>query len=107
MEKPPDLPPELLANVPEVKLQRAAVVGRYLILKEMGFFSPPTNVELAQGDYEGSFIGAVRRKFSNNFGDVAGCHPADIEIAAEMLGVFDDVFDVEFERSTKWLQDAA
>lgn len=75
--------------------ERAARIGRFLILEEMGYFGEQTNLTLALAQGDGSWVGQVRRRFSNTYGDVAGCHPADIEVAAEMLGVFDDVYDVE------------
>lgn len=81
--------------------ERAVRIGRFLILEEMGFFGEKSNVTLAQGDYDGTFVAAVRRRFSNTYGDVAGCHPADIEVAAEMLGVFDVVFNAEVKNGTQ------
>ncbi len=87
-------PHELFAGC-ENGNDRARRLGRFMILEEMGFFGDKTNTELARYEGPGSWIGAVRRRFSNTYGDVAGCHPADIEVAAEMLGVFDTVFDAE------------
>ena len=85
--------------------ERAARLGRFMILEEMGFFGDKTNTELALHNAAGSWIGEVRRRFSNTYGDVAGCHPADIEVAAEMLGVFDAVFDPESNDSSRHLSD--
>lgn len=77
--------------------EKAARLGRFVLLEEMGYFGTPTNVALARGEYEGSFVAAVRRRFSNTYGDTAGCHPADIEVAAEMLGVTDLIYETQLE----------
>lgn len=89
-------PSELLEGVKDPR-EQAAKIGRWLVLQEMGFFGDKTNLALAKGGYDGRFNAGVRRRFSNTYGDVAGCHPADIEVAAEMLGVFDDVYDYELQ----------
>lgn len=89
----------------ETREERAARIGRFVVLEEMGFFGEKTNIDLARHEAEGSWIGAVRRRFSNTYGDVAGCHPADIEVAAEMHGVFDDIFNVEANAGGKHLPD--
>jgi hypothetical protein len=86
---------------------KRARLGRLAILEEMGFFGDDTNFKLAAGEYSGSFIGAVRKRFNGIYGDVRGCEPADMEIAGEMLGVFDDVFDVEATQRSRHLPDAA
>lgn len=78
---------------------RAARVGRFLILDEMGFFGEETNFKLSLHEGPGTWQAAVRKRFSGVYGDVAGCHPADIEVAAEMLGVFDDVYDYDFREA--------
>lgn len=91
-----NFPRELFEGCPAE--DRAARVGRWAILGEMGFFGDKTNLKLARGEYQGSFIGAIRKRFNGVYGDVRGCEPADIEVAAEMLGVFDDVFDPEVQR---------
>lgn len=74
--------------------EKAARLGRVAILEEMGFFGDKTNYALAVGPHPGSFTAAIRKRFSGLYGDVAGCHPADIEIAAVMLGVDEDVYDL-------------
>ena len=85
--------------------ERAARIGRFLILEELGYFGKKTNVQIAQHVKAGTFIGRVVAQFSNTYGDMGGCEPADIEVAAEMLGVFDDVFDVEASVGSKHLPD--
>lgn len=77
--------------------EQAARLGRFVLLEELGYFGEATNVALARGEYEGSFVAAVRRRFSNIYGDTRGCDPADIEIAAEMLDVFDLVYETPIE----------
>lgn len=95
----PALPDELFEGLTTDDVdERAARVGRFLILDEMGFFGDKTNLRLALAEDDGSWVAQVRRCFSNTYGDVAGCHPADLEVAAEMLGVFDEVYDIEAER---------
>jgi len=89
----------------EDRTARDARIGRFLILQEMGFFGEDTNVELSISEGEGSWIARVRKRFSGTYGDVSGCHPADIEVAAEMLGVFDQVFDAEASQTSKHISD--
>lgn len=84
---------------------RNARIGRFLILREMGFFGEETNIDLAKALGKGSWMHQVRKRFSGTYGDVAGCHPADIEVAASMLGVFDQVFDAEIKPKSKLIQD--
>lgn len=86
--------PQRLMEIPDPD-QRALSVARFLVLEEMGFFGEETNVSLSFDPANGSWLAAVRKRFSGVYGDVAGCHPADIEVAAEMLGVFDTIFDYE------------
>jgi hypothetical protein len=86
-------PPELLEGT--VDPERAARIGRWLVLQEMGFFGDQTNLKIAEGRYKGSFIAAVRKRFSGLYGNTDGCAAADIEVAMEMLGVFDDIYDYE------------
>lgn len=83
------------------------MLGRYAILNEMGFFGLETNVSLARHSGPGTWMAAVRKRFSGTYGDVGGCHPADIEIAAEYLGVFDEVFDAEASQASRHIQDRA
>ena len=90
------LPKELFEGLDDDDItERVARIGRFLILEEMGYFGEQSNIILALADDEGSWVAQVRRRFSNTYGDVAGCHLADLEVAAEMLGVFDDVYNVE------------
>lgn len=90
--------PSVLFEGADGERERAMRLGRFLILRELGFFGDETNIKLSIADGEGSWIAQVRRKFSNTYGDVGGCHPADIEVAAEMLGVFELVFETELEK---------
>lgn len=80
--------------------ERALRVARFLVLEEMGYFGQETNVSLSFTPAKGTWIAAVRKRFSGTYGDVAGCHPADIEVAADMLGVFDTIFDGEPYKET-------
>lgn len=98
------IPHELFLGV-EDGVERAARLGRWAILQEMGFFGDKSNLELAKHMGKGSWIGAIRKKFNGTYGDVRGCEPADIEIAAEYLGVFDDVFDVKARHGNRHLPD--
>lgn len=91
------LPAKLFEGA-EGEKERAARMGRFLILEECGYFGTPTNVALAMGDYKGSFAAAVRRRFSNIYGNSDGCSAADLEVAAELLGVFEAVYETELER---------
>lgn len=93
MELPPP-PDELFQGAPSFE-ETAARAGRWAVLNELGFFGDKTNLRLARGHYPGSFMAATRRTFSNTYGNTDGCHPADIEVAMELLGVLDDVLDVE------------
>lgn len=77
----------------------AARIGRYEVLQELGFFGIKTSLKIARGEYEGRFNAVVRRKFSNIYGDVGGCDVGDIEVAAEMLDVFSDIYDYELKDS--------
>lgn len=90
------LPQELFEDLgDEDEFERRARIGRFLVLSEMGFFGLATNINLSLAGGDGSWVAQVRKRFSGRYSDVAGCHPADIEVAAEMLGVFDDIYDVE------------
>jgi hypothetical protein len=90
------LPHQLFEDLSvEAVQERAARVGRFMVLEEMGFFGEKTNIDLAKAQGSGSWVAQVRKRFSGIYGDVAGCHPADLEIAAEMLGVFDEVYNIE------------
>lgn len=91
-----EVPHELVENCDDERTRNARI-GRFLILQEMGFFGEETNFSLSLHDKPGTWVASVRKRFSGIYGDVAGCHPADLEVAAEMLGVFDDVYDVELE----------
>lgn len=73
----------------------AARIGRYEVLKELGTFGIKTTLKIAMGDYKGTFNAAVRKQFSDTYGDVKGCDVGDIEVAAELLGCFDDIYDYE------------
>lgn len=95
MEGPPI--PDKLFEGAEGERDRAARMGRFLLLNELGYFGEKTNMVLARGEYKGSFVAAVRKRFSGLYGDVAGCHPADIEVAATMLGVEDLIFETQLE----------
>lgn len=91
-----EIPDDIFEGLnPSETIERAARVGRFLILEEMGFFGQKTNIDLAKAAGSGSWVAQVRKRFSGIYGDVAGCHPADLEVAAEMLGVFDEVYDYE------------
>ena len=98
-----ETPPELLEDNPS-EAERAARLGRFAILEELGFFGEKTNIRLSMSG-DGTFIGRTRRHFSNTFQNLRGCDAADIEVAAEMLGVFDSVFNVEASNSSKHLKD--
>ena len=89
-------PEQLFADVTDPD-ERALVIARFMVLREMGFFGEPTNVKLSFTPNKGTWLAAVRKHFSGLYGDVAGCHPADIEVAAEMLGVFEPIFNAEVE----------
>jgi len=78
------------------EFERRARCARFLVLTEMGFFKEPANIVMSKTPEEGTWTAAVRRRFSGRYGDVSGCHPADIEVAAEMLGVFDEIYDMEY-----------
>lgn len=96
MEQKQTIPPELFEGLTdEDEFERRARIGRYVVLQELGFFKEPTNLVLSRAEGEGTWVAQVRRRFSGRYGDVAGCHPADIEVAAEYTGYFDDIFDVE------------
>lgn len=75
--------------------ERAARLGRFAVLDELGFFGEETSLKIALGNYKGTFTAAVRRRFSNLYGSTDGCSPGDIEVAAEMLGVLDDIYDYD------------
>jgi hypothetical protein len=94
MEHSPEIPHELFAGC-ETEEERAARLGRFLVLQECGFFGKDTNLNLALAQGKGSWTAQVRRRFSGIYGDVRGCDPADLEIAAEMLGVFPDIYNIE------------
>ena len=90
------LPAELFEGLTNAdEFERRARIARYMVLQELGFFHDPTNVVLAFTPAEGTWVAKVRKRFAGRYGDVAGCHPADIEVAAEMLGVFDEIYDME------------
>lgn len=86
--------------------ERAARIGRLAILEEMGFFGDRTNIALAKNEGPGTWTARVRRRFSGIYGNTEGCEAADLEVAAEMLGVFDDVYDIEAIASKQEIQDA-
>lgn len=90
-----EYPPELIDTKDE--RIKAGRIGRWLVLQEMGFFGDKTNLVLARGEYTGTFTAAVRKRFSGLYGNVGGCDAADLEVAAEMLGVFEDVYNLEVE----------
>lgn len=101
MSEKQTVPVELFEGLTdEDEFVRRARIGRFLVLKEMGFFGLATNLNLSMAEGNGSWVAQVRKRFSGRYGDVAGCHPADIEIAAEMLGVFDDIYDMELADGT-------
>lgn len=90
-----EVPPQLLEDDID-PAEMLARIGRFAVLKEMGFFGEETNIDLAKKQGKGSWTAQVRKRFSGTYGDTKGCHPADIESAAEMLGVFDQIYDVEW-----------
>jgi hypothetical protein len=90
----------------EDEIGRNARIGRFVVLQEMGFFGEETNIDLSKAQGKGSWMHQVRKRFSGTYGDVKGCHPADIEVAAEMRGVFDDIFDAEiYNPNSRYIQD--
>lgn len=90
------LPQELFEGLRDDDgVERAARIGRWLVLQEMGFLGEESNLNLALGKYKGTFIAAVRRKFSNVYGNTDGCSPGDIEVAMELLEVMDDIYDAD------------
>ena len=94
-----EVPPKLLEDCSD-EAERAALLGRFAVLDELGYFGEETSLKIALGNYKGTFTAAVRRRFSNVYGNVEGCSAADIEVAAELLGVLDDVYDYDLkERS--------
>lgn len=88
------VPVELFADNPDF-IERAARIGRYLILEEMGYFGETTNIDLALARGKGSWTAQVRKRFSGIYGNTRGCEKADMEVAGELLGVFDMVYDDE------------
>ena len=91
-----EFPAELLEGASELA-ERAARIGRFLVLEELGFFGTEANLKIARGNYQGKFNGGVRKRFSGIYGNTDGCAAGDIECAAEMLGVFDSIYDYEVE----------
>lgn len=77
--------------------ERLAVVGRFAVLCELGYFGDKTNVSLARGNYKGRFNAGVRKRFSGIYGNTEGCSRGDIEVAAELLGVYDDIYNFELK----------
>jgi hypothetical protein len=88
-----NLPPELLADL---KLNEiAGVLGRYLVLKELGLgFTPERDLKIARNEMKGyAFWGAIHKTWSGLYGDGRGIDLADVETAAMMLDVYEEVFD--------------
>lgn len=90
-----ELPHELFEGVKDDSPERLARIGRFLVLEECGYFGQESNIDLAKAKGLGTWTAQVRKRFSGTYGNVRGCDAADLEIAAEMLGVFDDIYDVE------------
>jgi len=98
-----EYPPELFEGTSNLSEQeRSAIIGRYAILHEMGFFGDDTNIALSVQSGPGRFAARVRKRFSGTYGNVEGCSAGDIEVAGELLGVFDEVFDFELETPTDY-----
>lgn len=89
-----EVPVELFTDEPALE-ERAARIGRFLILEEMGYFGRETNIDLSFANGKGSWTAQVRKRFSGVYGNVRGCERADMEVAGELLGVFDMVYDYE------------
>lgn len=89
----------------ETTEERSARIGRLETLDELGYFGEETNIKLARKERTGSFIAQVRKKFSGVYQNTNGCSAGDIECAAMVRGVFDQVFDVEASQNSKYLED--
>lgn len=89
-----EFPKELLEGASTLA-ERGARIGRWLTLKELGFFGDETNLDLAKGNYKGKFNAGIRKRFSGLYGNVEGCANGDIEVAAELTDSFDAIYDFE------------
>lgn len=74
--------------------QIAGTLGRWLLLKELSLgFTEKKNLQIARDEMPGyAFWGALHKTWAGIHGNGNGLHLADVEIAADMLGVYDDVF---------------
>ena len=80
--------------------ERAARIGRLMVLRELGFFDEAINLDLAKGHYKGRFNAGVRKRFAGINGNTAGCSVGDIEVAAELTDMWDAIYDFEQPKTT-------
>lgn len=88
-----ELPPELLHDAPNKK-EKAARIARYLVMSELQLgFTPDKMLEIARDEMDGyKFWGAVHKTWAGMTGNGNGLDLAELEIAAEMLGVDNDIW---------------
>ncbi len=91
-----DFPIELFEGDPPLD-EKAARMGRFMVLQELGFMGERTNLDLAKGNYKGRFNAGVRKRFAGIYGNTNGCSAGDIECAAELLEVFESIYDYELK----------
>jgi len=93
-----EVPPKLLEGCSD-ETERAARLGRFAVLGELGFFGIKTTIDLSIEPHPpGTFIGSVRKRFSNTYGDLGGCTKGDIEVTMELLDVMDIILDAELKK---------
>lgn len=90
---------ELLKDCPV--RDRELWLGRFAVLNELGFFGDETNIKLAKEKHPpGTFIGSIRQRFSNTYGNLDGCSKGEIEVAMELTETMDIIYDAELRDGT-------
>lgn len=88
-----EIPQELILDAPSAE-ERNKRISRWVLLNACSLpFTEPKKMQIARNEMEGyQFHGAVSKTWNGLYGNQGGLSWADIEIEAEALGVYDDVF---------------
>ena len=104
------VPYELLNDPKESQVSPEEIrarIGKYLVIDSLHLpFTTETRIKIARDEvlYNKGFSQAVRKAWSQRYGNMNGIELAELETEAEFLDVFDDIWPSEPEEE---LQTAA
>lgn len=79
--------------IPVAPADKPLLMARYAVANSVGLPDhEATMIKLARNEVEAGFIAGIRKIWRGNFKSSDGLVKADVEIAAEVLGVYDLVF---------------